>query len=82
MALKKEGLDKSLVTLLVFAAERDMIDSPLSEVYAAFEKELETSLNLFYSRSMCYDTILYNCVCSSTEVYGELYNMANKVYCK
>ena len=82
MALQKEGLDKSLVTLLVFAAERGMIDSPLSDVYAAFEAELEPCLKLFYSRSMCYDTILYDCVGSSTEVYGELHNMAKEVFCK
>lgn len=74
--------EKPLVALMVFAAERDMLDMPMSEVLDAFEEELTPCTKLGYSRDMCYDTMLYNVVTDSKETWGNLYDLAKKVYCK
>ena len=74
--------EKPLVALMVFAAERDMLELPMSTVLDAFENALSPAIKLGYSRDMCYDTILYNVVIGSKETWGNLYDLANEVYCK
>lgn len=52
------------------------------DVLEAFERELETCTKLGYSRSMCYDTILYNVVTDSKENWGETFDLAKMTFCK
>lgn len=74
--------EKPLVALMVFAASRDMLELPMSDVLEAFENELSPCIKLGYSRDMCYDTMLYNVVTDSRDNWGNLYDLADEVYCK